>query len=263
MTIEAYEPPDPNEYVRPVAFGVTALLIAWNVTGWILGEGWTFEGFFIAAMTGAFQLLSFNASAQMRRASAKVKCKRVESARKFWWGTLLMCSGWSAYSAHHAFGVIVATDVQWVMTFEGIMAILSNAPALIVLTVAAFIEPFLPWAIETVEAAPRAIAPAAKAEPETTPQPLPHISSHGAARTVARELMRQTPRNASKRRGGASETRTAERGPPLSERELRQAVIELTEQGKVISLRGVAKHLDVPVSRVERSPAKALLYAAA
>lgn len=254
---EAYEPADPNEWVRPVAVAVTGLLIAWNVTGWILDKGLTFEGLFIAAMTGAFQFLSFNASAQMRRAAAKVQSPRILAARRFWTGCLFMCSAWSAYSAHHAFGVMVATDVQWVLSFEGIMAILANTPALVVLTVAAFVEPFLPWAIETVEAAPRAAH-----APQQPVETLIRAPTPSAAKAVARELMRQAPRHASKRRGGSSEQRITSRAPPLSEQELRQAVEELTEQGKVISLRGVAKHLDIPVSRVERSPAKALLWAA-
>lgn len=258
MTVEAYEPPDPNDWVRPIALGVTALLIAWNVCGWIIGKGWTFEGCFVAAMTGAFQLLSFNASAQMRRAASKERSQRVIKAHRFWTGCLFMCSAWSAYSAHHAFGVIVATDVELAWTADAMIGVLANAPALVVLTVAAFIEPFLPWAIETVEAAPRAVSKPTLA----TVEPSPIQAPTGAAKAVARELLRQSPRRASKTRRNAAEHRDVTRAPPLSEHELRQAVDDMTQLGKVVSIRAVAKHLAVPASRVERSPARHLLWAA-
>lgn len=256
-----YDPPDPNEWVRPVAVTVTVLLIVWNVAGWIM-EKPNLEGAFLAALTASFQALSFNASAQLRRASSRVQSASVARAKRFWRWTLITCSLWAAGSAHHAYGVIVAREVAWAFDLESLWTILQAAPLLVVLTVAAFIEPFLPWAIETVEAAPKAPQQDVQTPPAPPVETEPGRASRQASRRVARELSRQAPRGASKRSRNSAETRAATRAPPLSEHELRQAVEELTRQGKVVSIRKVAEHLDVPPSRVERSPARARVMAA-
>lgn len=254
---DTFEPADPNDWVRPVALTVTALLIAWNVSGWLI-EKPNMEGAFIALITASFQTLSFNASAQMRRAGSKVQTPSVKRAHRFWKWTLFACSLWAAGCAHHAYGVIVAKQIDWGWDINSIWAALNAAPLLIVLTVAAFIEPFLPWAIETVEAAPK--APALVATPEPKPVTAP---PRDVGRALARELSRQRPRGASKSYRDAAEERVVTRAPPLSETELKQAVAEMTQGGEVISIRRVAKHLGVPPSRVERSPARHVLRAVA
>ncbi len=261
--IEAHEPPAPNEWVRPVSLGVTGLLIVWNVVGWMTSKGLTFEGFFISAMTAAFALLSFNASAQMRRASAKQQTPAIRKAHRFWTGVLFMCSLWSAYSAHHAFGVIVATDVHFAWTMEAVVAIVANAPALVVLTVAAFVEPFLPWAIETVESAPGPIVSAPKPFPEASDRPSqngPSAASRNAGKALARELRNSSPR--SRERAPMTNQRPIrERAPPLSEAEIREAIAEMTRTGEVINFSTISKKKGVPYSRVERSPGRHLIAA--
>lgn len=258
MTIEELEPRDPNDWVRPVAIGVSLLLISWNVTGWLLGKGWTLEGVFLAAMTGGFQLLSLNASAQMRRAAAKHDC---DAARRFWTTCLFMCSGWAAYSAHYAFAVIVATEVEMAWSLEAVLTILHGAPALVVLTAAAFLEPFLPWAIESVEAAPRKSSQHRLGAVATGKLESAQRASRHASRSVASALSRQAPRSASKGTTPSSQQRVAHRAPPLSEEALRQVISEMTQEGEVVSMRKIAKRLNVPVSRVERSPGRHLLAA--
>ncbi len=63
----------------------------------------------LAAMSGALQALGWNASAQMRWAGAA----GVADVREFWRWTLIVCGGWTAYSAHHAYGVITGAQVAW------------------------------------------------------------------------------------------------------------------------------------------------------
>ncbi len=247
---EAYEPPAPNEWVRPSARAVLATLILMGLAGWIFGPGTFGFKLGMCAVTAIMEIWGFNAAVQWARALTR----HGASAPLVYWGfVVLSCSGWTVFSLYHALGLI-----------SGDMGA-AAAPAYVAFTALAGVLPFHEWAIERVETAPKKAIKTPKAEQpasETIELPAAPMPNRGVAKSVARELMRQSPRNASKRRGGMSETRTSERGPPLSEQELRQAVLELTEQGKVVSLRGVAKHLDVPVSRVERSPAKGLLYAA-
>lgn len=247
---DTYEPPAPNEWVRPSARAVLATLIIMGLAGWVFGPGTLGFKLGMCAVTAIMEIWGFNAAVQWARALTR----HGAGAPLFYWGfVVLSCSGWTVFSLYHALGLI-----------SGDMGA-AAAPAYVAFTALAGVLPFHEWAIERVETAPKKAvkAPtASKPEPETNLGHLGHEPSRGAARAVARELMRQTPRNASKRRASASEARQTNRAPPLSEEALRQAVAELTEQGKVVSLRGVAKHLDVPVSRVERSPAKGLLWAA-
>lgn len=255
--IDAFELPEPNEWPRNWARIVLGMLIAMGVIGWACASD---AGFWLkAGMCGVTLVIEgwgFIAAVQWSRA---MKRQGVAGPLLYWAAVVIGCAAWTIFSIYHALGLVAGDASQ--QTGMGALA----APAYVAFTALALSLPFHEWAIERVETAAKKAVKAAKTiEPEAEtnePQPI-QMPNRGAARSVARELMRQAPRNASKRRGGMSETRTATRAPPLSEEALRQAVAELTEQGKLISLRGVAKHLDVPVSRVERSPAKGVLYAA-
>lgn len=274
MTLSAasdYETPEPNEWVRPVALAVLGLMIVWNCAGWIADKGFfSFEGAFLTLFTAGLMALGINASSQLRRAFARVETPAVLKARRFWQFVLVSTSLWSAGSAHHAYGQLVANEVAWGFTFEALWAGLNAAPLLIVLTAAAFFEPFLMWAIETVEHAARK-RPGKPAEPlvETAANDetaeTPHASRrrrNRAARRVASDLSRQQPEGVLRTDAPASQQRDATRGPPLSEAEIKTAVETLTKRGEVVSFRSVAKFHGVPVSRVERSPGRALLKAA-
>jgi len=257
VTLDAYEHPEPNEWPRNWARVVLAMLIAMGVLGWAFASDATW--LLKVGMCGVTLVIEgwgFIAAVQWSRA---MKRQGVAGPLLYWAAVVIGCAAWTIFSIYHALGLIAGDPAQQ----EGMGAL--SAPAYVAFTCLALSLPFHEWAIERVETAPKKVVKPAKA-PEPAPEPAESPSMRmpprGAARTVARELLRQSPRNASKRRDGSSEHRVTSRAPPLSEEALRQAVAELTEQGKVISLRVVAKHLDVPVSRVERSPAKAILYAA-
>jgi hypothetical protein len=160
-------PPEKNEYVRPVALGVTACLVVWCFSGWIIDKGWTFEGLQLAALTAVFQVLGFNASAQMRRAAARgPRCAR---AKTFWAYVLAVTSLWTAFAAHQAYTVIAApAPVEW--SFDGFASFVQGSAVLVLLTAAATIDPLLGWAIEEVERTPLP-APAQPQSVVAQPQP--------------------------------------------------------------------------------------------
>lgn len=140
---------EPNEWVRPVSLGVTVTLIVWCFCGWIIDKGWTLEGGLLAVMTGVFQALGFNASAQMRRAASKGR----ERAKTFWAYVLCVTAGWTAFAAHHAYSVIAgeAPPISWDAATWG--PFIQSAAALVLLAAAATIDPLLGWAIEETEKA--------------------------------------------------------------------------------------------------------------
>lgn len=149
-----------NHWIRRVAVFATAIMALWVCAGWIIDKGWTLEGLMLAAMSAALQALAWNASAQMRRAGAA----GVGDAREFWRWTLIVCAGWSAFSAHHAYGVITGAQVSAPNDLASALALMHSAAALVVLTAWAFIEPLLGWAIEKTEAASAHRANAASKE---------------------------------------------------------------------------------------------------
>ncbi|MGL5116498.1 MAG: hypothetical protein ACRC7C_14360 [Beijerinckiaceae bacterium] len=146
--------PEPNEWVRPVSLGVTATLIVWCFCGWIIDKGWSLEGGLLAVMTGVFQALGFNASAQMRRAAAKGRAR----AKSFWAYVLCVTAGWTAFAAHHAYAVIAgeAPPISWDAATWG--PFIQSAAALVLLAAAATIDPLLGWAIEETEKAPAPVS---------------------------------------------------------------------------------------------------------
>lgn len=218
-----------------------------GVAGWLYVDTNIWFKIGMCLVTTVIEVWGFHAAVQWARALVRDK---IGLPFCYWTLIVFACSGWTIFSLYHALGLIS----------EGMGA--AATPAYIAFTALALSLPFHEWAIERVESAPRKPAPIVETvmpPVEAPPQKAPQV----AARLVAKELSRQSPRSASKRRGDASEHRVASRAPPLSEQELRQAVSELTQQGEVISIRRVAKHLDIPPSRVERSPGKHLLRAVA
>lgn len=168
------DPPPNNEHVRPVVGFVVLTLAAWNLLGWMAGLGWLNPvAYLLAALTVGFELLAFNASAQMRRAADK----RRHMAKKIWFVALATCSGWSIYSAHHALGVFAPMPELDVLTVDAVLGLLQAAPAVVVLTVAACLVPLLPWAIEETERAPAPVVDTAPPQPDpkitTIRQPAP------------------------------------------------------------------------------------------
>lgn len=266
-TIDPYEPPPSNEWVRPSARIVLATLILIGVAGWIWGPGNLPFKIGMCAVTAVMEVWGFNAAVQWARALVRDDVGRPMA---YWTLIVFSCSGWTIFSLYHALDLI-SVDMGAAAT-----------PGYVAFTVLALALPFHEWAIERVEVAPKkpvatpvskgvstgvsnTVANCRESEfeaPQTgvaTPvATVPQRASRRVSRTVARELSRQFATGASKRHDG-DETRVATRAPPLSEADLQRAVAELIQDGKVVSIRSVAKHLDVPASRVERSPAKHVL----
>lgn len=155
---DAYEPPPPNELVRPIAFLSLMVVGAWNVCGWLMSDTPLALRVFLAAFTITFEILCFNVSAQKSRAEERETSRAV---RLFWFWALIMCCGWSMFSAHNALTL-----------FTPGMSDLQRAPAYIVLALAAGIVPLLPWAIERTERAPTKVEPKpTQPEPQLNPGP--------------------------------------------------------------------------------------------
>lgn len=242
-----------NHLVRPVAIIVLGMMMVWNAAGWITDKGDTFEGVFLVAFTLGLMALGINASAQLRRCFASVETPAVRMARRFWIVALGASSLWSAGSAHHAYGQLVANEVVWAWTFDAVFALLNAAPLLIVLTAAAFFEPLLLWAIETTEHAERKSAvPALQTKAETETAPIAESSPAPVSRPAPRYDRR--PRPAIIRKGEPS--------LPLTDDELKMAVDSIVNRAgaKVVSLASVAREAQtllgrpVPKKRVEEHP---------
>ena len=56
---DAYEPPPPNELVRPIAFLSLMVVGAWNVCGWLMSDTPLALRVFLAAFTITFEILCF------------------------------------------------------------------------------------------------------------------------------------------------------------------------------------------------------------
>lgn len=247
----AATPPEKNHWVRPVAIGVLLMMMVWNATGWLVDKGATAEGLFLVVFTLGLMSLGINASSQMRRCYARVQTPAVVAASRFWKLVLISTSLWSAGSAHHAYGQLVANEVVWGWSFEAVFALLNAAPLLIVLTAAAFFEPLLMWAIETVEHAARAPVPGVVS-------PLKNMGETPAPAEAPRPP-RSVP-TATRERPGIVEKSTP--SLPLTEQELELAVQSIVNRdgAKVVSLASVAREAEtilgrpVPKKRVENHP---------
>lgn len=251
-------PSEKNHWVRPVALIVLAMMMIWNATGWAVDKGETFEGVFLVLFTLGLMALGINASAQLRRCYARVDGPAVRLVRRFWLIVLIATSLWSAGSAHHAYGQLVANEVVWAWSFEAMFALLNAAPLLIVLTAMAFFEPLLLWAIETVE----------QAERKNAVRPL-----ENKAETAAPKINIPPPPRSPRPIANQAQTRpalTRKTAPslPLTEDELKQAIDSLAnrEGAKVVSLATVAREAQnilgrpVPKKRVEEHPKRRELF---
>jgi hypothetical protein len=257
--------PEKNGLVRPAAIIVLGMMIAWNCAGWWIdkcADGVTFEGGFLVLFTAAWMALGINASSQLRRAHASVDSAAVRLVRKFWVLVLGATSLWSAGSAHHAYGVLVADDIVWAWTFEAVFALLNAAPLLIVLTLGAFFEPLLMWAIETVEHAARKSVPALQTKAETPAPARPEpIAPRGPA-----------PLRETRERPALSRAAKDQPGPslPLNDAELARAIQSVADAkgAEVVSLASVARAAEtmldrrVPKKRVEQHPRRVELFEA-
>lgn len=245
---EAWEPPPPNDWVRTWARVVLATLIGMGVLGWVFGDGTPAFKFGMCAVTLVIEVWGFNAAVQWARSLAR---DSVEGPLFYWAAMIVACAGWTIFSLYHALDLIA----------DGMGP--AATPAYVAFTCLALALPFHEWAIERVEVAPRKpVAKPVVTIPDEASGQAGRASSH-ASRRFAKELTRQTPQRASKRRSDGEQRIVATRGPPLSEREIIEAVGTLRSRGEVVSLRSVARFHDVPVSRVERSPGKHLLQQAA
>lgn len=177
--IDAYEPPPPNGWVRPITLLAIAIVAIWNFAGWWLSEGPLAFRVLLAALTVTFELLCANVSAQKSRAELRNVSRNV---RRFWFLTLVMCVAWSAFCAHHALA-----------TFTPDMTDLERAPAALVLALAAGVLPLMPWAIERTQDA-RLLAEGAAHQsnathPPASAEPQPRADDPAMLRNFAKAAM--------------------------------------------------------------------------
>lgn len=119
----------------------------------------------------------------------------------------------------------------------------------------------------------RAAIPTPAEKPaETNPQPISQPRPVRAQRRAAQQFAKELRRGSMKTKQGApqaNERAVRERAPPLSEADIREIVAAMTKQGEVINLSSVRRAAsakfgtEVPYSRVERSPGRHLIEAAA
>lgn len=146
-TIEAYEPPPSNDWVRPVVVGWALFMGGLGAWGWIAANGYTAEGFISAAVSLIACVVLLNASVQMRRAGAKL----ARRATLVWFLALILFGAWSGYSAHHAFEMAQGGPAQ-INTLLSLEAA-QSAFLLIFFLCSAWIDPWLMWAVEETEKA--------------------------------------------------------------------------------------------------------------
>lgn len=145
--VEAYEPPPPNDWVRPVVVGWALFMGGFGAWGWIAANGYSPEGFISAAVSLAACALLLNSSVQMRRAGAK----KAHRATIVWLMALLLFGSWSGYSAHHAFEMSQGGPVHIESIFS--LEAAQSAFLLIFFVGSAWIDPWLMWAVEETERA--------------------------------------------------------------------------------------------------------------
>ena len=144
---DAYEPPPPNKYVRPVVVGWALFMGGFGAWGWIADNGYSAEGFISAAVSLFACVMLLNASVQMRRAGAK----EAHRAGLVWLMALGLFGSWSGYSAHHAFEMSQGGPVHIGSIWSLEMA--QSAFLLIFFVGSAWIDPWLMWAVEETERA--------------------------------------------------------------------------------------------------------------
>jgi hypothetical protein len=156
MTIEAYEPQLPNDWVRPIAIGVLVLIAGVGIAGWIAGPGTGGFKWTMSIVTVLLEVWALNASAQWARALER---ERVGGPLVYWFLIACACAGWSLFSIYHGLNVLTA----------GMGA--ERIPAYVGLTLLASMLPFAMWAVERVERAP--LKPAKPADAPTGENALP------------------------------------------------------------------------------------------
>ena len=144
---EAYEPPPPNDWVRPVVVGWAVFMGGFGAWGWLAANGHSAEGFISACVSLFSCVMLLNASVQMRRAGAK----EAHRAGLIWLMALGLFGAWSGYSAHHAFemsqGGPVHIETMWSLEAA------QSAFLLVFFLGSAWIDPWLMWAVEETERA--------------------------------------------------------------------------------------------------------------
>jgi hypothetical protein len=242
----ACETPESNDFVRPMARIVLAMLILLGVAGWVFGAGSAWFKLGMCAVTTVIECWGFNAAVQWSRAMGR---DHVVLPFAYWTATIIACASWTVFSIYHALGLI-AGDMGAAAT-----------PAYIAFTALALALPFHEWAIERSETAPRKLPVQAKqmkgadaidTSVETTAPGASGRAPRGASRRLANALAHQRPDGPSKRVAPASET--VERvSRDVSLQELRDAVRNVAAIHPAPSIRLVAENLNVPKGRVEKA----------
>jgi hypothetical protein len=147
MTIEAYEPPPPNDLVRPVAMLMLLTITGVGIAGWLLSEHQVAVKAVMSWLTAVIEIWAFNASAQWARA---LKREAVENERGYWAAIMLGCALFSLASVLHGLNVLTGgfgLGTWFAYLSMGILSVM---------------VPFAMWAIEGVEKAELARAASAR-----------------------------------------------------------------------------------------------------
>ena len=168
LDIEAYEPPPPNDWVRPVAFCTLLTIAGVGVAGWVLGPSELAVKVIMGALTIIVEIWAFNASAQWGRSLVR---EGVANARNYWCAVVFGCSCCSLASVYHALDVLTGGFAP------------ATLPVYLGMTGLALMLPFAMWAIEAVERAP--IRKAAKLESERPELRTPQSNERPFLRSVA------------------------------------------------------------------------------
>jgi hypothetical protein len=172
LMTDTIEEPAPNHFVRPIIVISLILVGVWNLAGWWMSEGPTAFRMLTAGLTLMFELLGANVSAQKGRADMRAVSANV---RRFWFVALIMCAGWSAFSAHHALELFTPGMSDW-----------ARAPAIAVLTVAAICLPLAPWAVERTATAPLLPTPTPANAPQSEAPSSPQAPTRYSLREAGR-----------------------------------------------------------------------------
>lgn len=178
MTIEAFEPPPPNDLVRLWARVVLATLILIGVVGWWTAQSSLGLKLGMSAVTAVIEVWGFNAAVQWARALAR---EGVALPLIYWTINVVGCAWWTIFSIYHALGMIAADTDSYAM---GVAA----TPAYVAFTCLALALPFHEWAIDRVERAPTKAHKPARSSPKPRPKSAP---------TTDRAPAHATPKRAS------------------------------------------------------------------
>lgn len=142
--IEAYDPPPPNDWVRPVVVGWAVFMGVFGAWGWLAANGYSAEGFISACVSLFSCVMLLNASVQMRRAGAK----EAHPAALVWLMALGLFGSWSGYSAHHAFEMSQGGPVHIETIFS--LEAAQSAFLMAFFVGSAWLDPWLMWAVASM-----------------------------------------------------------------------------------------------------------------